>query len=84
MKQVQQVSIHLLTLPVVGQVVIDVGIEGTVIAEVLDLSFSDFCVSFAADAKLGRDFLVSNFGKCCVFSQQLTERTVKICSMIHF
>lgn len=74
----------MLTLLVVGQVVINVGIEGTVIAEVLDLSFSDFCISLAADAKLGRDFLVSDFGKCCVFSQQLTERTVKICSTIHF
>ena len=49
-------GLHLLAKPVVGQVMIDVGVEVTVVTEVLNLTLSDFCISLAADAKLSRDF----------------------------
>ena len=51
-KKFEKVACHPFTLPVLGEVLVDVEIDGTIVIEITRGPFSDFAVSGPTDAQL--------------------------------
>ena len=52
MEELKKIACHPFTLPVLGEVLVDVEIDGTIVIEVTRSPFSDFAVSGLTDAQL--------------------------------
>ena len=78
MEEVKEIACHPFTLPVLGEVLVDVEIDGTIVIEVTRGPFSDFAVSGLTDAQLRCDLTIGDAGHGSISAQECTHFHIEI------
>ena len=85
MEEAEKAGVHLMTEGTVGrELATDVGVDVTIVRDVLDLALSDSGIGLRADPQLRADFCIGAVREGCVITDERAEGTMKTGNGLRF